>query len=135
MWMFPDRRLTVGCLSRIATLNVTAPSVNKQRAQRQCISEGTASRVIDLTRVLSSEASLGYLGRKCRRFWIFTYSEAGPRDIPLNMNMNIFRLLGDISHISSKCILIWAIHRNKSAEGRDQDIRSDTMAVIRDHDD
>lgn len=33
------------------------------------------------------------------------------------MNKNIFRILGDLSHISSKCILIWAIHRNKSAEG------------------
>lgn len=31
--------------------------------------------------------------------------------------MNVFRLLGDLSHISSKCILMWAIHRNKSAEG------------------
>ncbi|KAF7119228.1 hypothetical protein CNMCM5793_008976 [Aspergillus hiratsukae] len=33
------------------------------------------------------------------------------------MSMNVFRLLGDLSHISSKCILMWAIHRNKSAEG------------------
>ncbi|OJJ51314.1 hypothetical protein ASPZODRAFT_12150 [Penicilliopsis zonata CBS 506.65] len=31
--------------------------------------------------------------------------------------MNIFRILGDLAHISSKCILILAIHRNKSAEG------------------
>lgn len=38
------------------------------------------------------------------------------------MNLNIFRLLGDISHISSKCILIWAIHRNKSAEGMNQEL-------------
>ncbi|KAE8357137.1 ER lumen protein retaining receptor-domain-containing protein [Aspergillus caelatus] len=30
---------------------------------------------------------------------------------------NIFRILGDLAHISSKCILLWAIHRNKSAEG------------------
>ncbi|RYP92127.1 hypothetical protein DL770_001788 [Monosporascus sp. CRB-9-2] len=30
---------------------------------------------------------------------------------------NIFRILGDISHIVSKCILIFAIHRNRSAEG------------------
>ncbi|KAI9849397.1 MAG: hypothetical protein M1838_000170 [Thelocarpon superellum] len=30
---------------------------------------------------------------------------------------NVFRLLGDISHTLSKCILIWAIHSNKSAEG------------------
>ncbi|RAL07508.1 ER lumen protein-retaining receptor [Aspergillus homomorphus CBS 101889] len=33
------------------------------------------------------------------------------------LNMNVFRLLGDFSHISSKCVLIWAIHRNQSAEG------------------
>ncbi|EXJ66624.1 uncharacterized protein A1O5_10295 [Cladophialophora psammophila CBS 110553] len=33
------------------------------------------------------------------------------------MNMNVFRILGDVSHTASKCILIWAIHSNKSAEG------------------
>ncbi|OAL30854.1 hypothetical protein AYO20_08547 [Fonsecaea nubica] len=33
------------------------------------------------------------------------------------MNMNIFRILGDVSHTASKFILIWAIHSNKSAEG------------------
>jgi len=33
------------------------------------------------------------------------------------MDMNIFRILGDVSHTASKCILIWAIHSNKSAEG------------------
>ncbi|KAL2350853.1 ER lumen protein retaining receptor [Cryomyces antarcticus] len=32
-------------------------------------------------------------------------------------NMNIFRILGDVSHTLSKAILIWAIHSNKSAEG------------------
>ncbi|KZV87134.1 hypothetical protein EXIGLDRAFT_724082 [Exidia glandulosa HHB12029] len=31
--------------------------------------------------------------------------------------MNIFRILGDFAHFTSKCILIWAIHSNKSAEG------------------
>jgi hypothetical protein len=31
--------------------------------------------------------------------------------------MNIFRILGDLSHVASKCILMWAIHRNRSAEG------------------
>ncbi|KAI9884886.1 MAG: hypothetical protein M1823_003327 [Watsoniomyces obsoletus] len=31
--------------------------------------------------------------------------------------MNVFRVLGDVSHTLSKCILIWAIHWNKSAEG------------------
>ncbi|KAF4469297.1 ER lumen retaining receptor [Fusarium albosuccineum] len=30
---------------------------------------------------------------------------------------NIFRILGDLSHLLSKCILIFAIHRNRSAEG------------------
>ncbi|KOS21617.1 ER lumen protein-retaining receptor [Escovopsis weberi] len=30
---------------------------------------------------------------------------------------NIFRILGDLSHMASKCILIFAIHRNRSAEG------------------
>ncbi|EEA21753.1 hypothetical protein TMatcc_008825 [Talaromyces marneffei ATCC 18224] len=33
------------------------------------------------------------------------------------MSMNVFRLLADLAHISSKCILIWAIHRNNSSEG------------------
>lgn len=33
------------------------------------------------------------------------------------VNMNIFRVLADVSHTISKCILIWAIHSNKSAEG------------------
>lgn len=32
--------------------------------------------------------------------------------------MNVFRVLGDVSHTLSKCILIWAIHSNKSAEGK-----------------
>lgn len=31
--------------------------------------------------------------------------------------MNIFRIIGDLSHFASKCILIFAIHRNQSAEG------------------
>ncbi|KAB8232949.1 ER lumen protein retaining receptor-domain-containing protein [Aspergillus alliaceus] len=35
----------------------------------------------------------------------------------MGLTFNIFRILGDTAHISSKCILIWAIHRNKSAEG------------------
>ncbi|KAF6832457.1 ER lumen protein retaining receptor [Colletotrichum plurivorum] len=30
---------------------------------------------------------------------------------------NLFRLLGDVSHLLSKCILMFAIHRNRSAEG------------------
>ena len=38
-------------------------------------------------------------------------------DYSVTMNMNIFRILGDVSHTASKCILIWAIHSNKSSEG------------------
>ncbi|KAK0655778.1 ER lumen protein retaining receptor-domain-containing protein [Cercophora newfieldiana] len=30
---------------------------------------------------------------------------------------NVFRIIADLSHISSKCILIFSIHRNRSAEG------------------
>ncbi|KAK1980829.1 ER lumen protein retaining receptor [Colletotrichum cereale] len=30
---------------------------------------------------------------------------------------NVFRYMGDISHLLSKCILMFAIHRNRSAEG------------------
>ncbi|KAI4749172.1 hypothetical protein E4T50_00570 [Aureobasidium sp. EXF-12298] len=33
------------------------------------------------------------------------------------MFLNPFRVLGDVSHTVSKCILIWSIHTNKSAEG------------------
>lgn len=33
------------------------------------------------------------------------------------IQMNVFRILGDVSHTASKCILIWAIHSNRSAEG------------------
>lgn len=29
----------------------------------------------------------------------------------------VFRILGDCSHLLSKCILIFAIHRNRSSEG------------------
>ena len=32
-------------------------------------------------------------------------------------SMNVFRILADVSHTSSKCILIWAMHNNRSAEG------------------
>jgi len=31
--------------------------------------------------------------------------------------MNVFRVAGDLSHLASIAILIWAIHSNKSAEG------------------
>lgn len=33
------------------------------------------------------------------------------------MGFNVFHILGDVSHTSSKLILIWAIHSNSSAEG------------------
>jgi ER lumen protein retaining receptor len=33
------------------------------------------------------------------------------------MGFNVFHILGDVSHTSSKLILIWAIHANSSAEG------------------
>ncbi|KAK2757058.1 hypothetical protein FQN54_005027 [Arachnomyces sp. PD_36] len=33
------------------------------------------------------------------------------------VDMNVFRILGDVSHTVSKCILIWSIHWNRSAEG------------------
>lgn len=32
--------------------------------------------------------------------------------------MNFFRILADLTHAFSKIILIWAIHRNRSAEGK-----------------
>lgn len=37
--------------------------------------------------------------------------------LPITFNMNVFRYLADISHVVSICILIWAIHSNRSAEG------------------
>ncbi|KAK9777485.1 putative ER lumen protein retaining receptor-domain-containing protein [Seiridium cardinale] len=36
---------------------------------------------------------------------------------PQSFDMNIFRVLGDLFHAASKCILIFAIHRNRSSEG------------------
>ena len=30
---------------------------------------------------------------------------------------NAFRIIGDLFHLGSVCVLIWAIHKNKSAEG------------------
>ncbi|OCK77369.1 ER lumen protein retaining receptor [Lepidopterella palustris CBS 459.81] len=32
-------------------------------------------------------------------------------------DFNVFRILGDVSHTTSKLVLIWAIHSNSSAEG------------------
>jgi hypothetical protein len=31
--------------------------------------------------------------------------------------MNVWRIMADVTHAVSKCILIFAIHRNSSAEG------------------
>ena len=36
---------------------------------------------------------------------------------PTGPDLNVFRVVADLSHTASKCILIWAIHSNKSAEG------------------
>ncbi|KAB5549679.1 ER lumen protein retaining receptor-domain-containing protein [Coniochaeta sp. 2T2.1] len=33
------------------------------------------------------------------------------------IHWNIFRILADLSHLAAKCILIFSIHRNRSAEG------------------
>ncbi|TID15899.1 Repressible high-affinity phosphate permease [Venturia nashicola] len=33
------------------------------------------------------------------------------------MSMNVFRVVGDLSHVASKVILLWSIHWNRSAEG------------------
>ncbi|BCS29159.1 ER lumen protein-retaining receptor [Aspergillus puulaauensis] len=33
------------------------------------------------------------------------------------MSFTVPRVLADITHLASKCVLIWTIHRNKSAEG------------------
>jgi len=43
-------------------------------------------------------------------------SRRTPRFVP-KMKFNLFHILGDVSHTSSKLILIWAIHSNSSAEG------------------
>jgi hypothetical protein len=32
-------------------------------------------------------------------------------------HFNVFHILGDVSHTTSKLVLIWAIHSNSSAEG------------------
>jgi hypothetical protein len=36
---------------------------------------------------------------------------------PSYLHLNPFRVVADLAHILSKCILIWSIHWNKSAEG------------------
>lgn len=38
--------------------------------------------------------------------------------------MNFFRILADLTHALSKIILIFAIHRNRSAEGRLPSLRA-----------
>ena len=45
-------------------------------------------------------------------------------------HMNPFRVLADVSHTLSKCILIWAIHANKSAEGMNLTINSKSRMKI-----
>ncbi|EFW99367.1 protein-er retention protein [Grosmannia clavigera kw1407] len=39
------------------------------------------------------------------------------RDFAETMGWTVFRILGDCVHLLSKCILMFAIHRNRSAEG------------------
>ena len=51
-------------------------------------------------------------------------------EIHHHYHFNIFRILGDLSHTASKCILIWAIHSNRSAEGRMLMIRSMGLSDI-----
>jgi hypothetical protein len=47
---------------------------------------------------------------------IYTPPPAFP-NLLIDTPCQIFRILGDVSHTLSKCILIWAIHSNSSAEG------------------
>jgi hypothetical protein len=57
--------------------------------------------------------------------WLYYMNVRGPKRLPyrlleaqqLTFTLQTFRILADISHFASKAILIWAIHRNKSAEG------------------
>ncbi|POR37016.1 ER lumen protein-retaining receptor, partial [Tolypocladium paradoxum] len=64
--------------------------------------------------------------RRARRRWRLLTSPAHPplehdREPPARpatmTAWNTFRIMGDLSHALSKCILILAIHRNRSAEG------------------
>ena len=36
----------------------------------------------------------------------------------MGFDWNVFRIMADVSHTLSKCILIFSIHSNKSAEGK-----------------
>ena len=38
--------------------------------------------------------------------------------VPSYLHLNLFRVVADLAHILSKCILIWSIHWNRSAEGK-----------------
>ncbi|OHE92045.1 ER lumen protein retaining receptor [Colletotrichum orchidophilum] len=46
----------------------------------------------------------------------FSFDEA-VRKLSFETDRQVFRFMGDISHLLSKCILMIAIHRNRSAEG------------------
>ncbi len=45
-----------------------------------------------------------------------TNSWGEPRSVRLT-SAQVFRIAADLSHITAKCILIFSIHRNRSAEG------------------
>ena len=45
--------------------------------------------------------------------------------------VNVFRVLGDVSHALSKAILIWAIHWNKSAEGLSISLKMQNIQMLR----
>jgi len=39
------------------------------------------------------------------------------RELADDGRKQLFRIAADLSHITAKCILIFSIHRNRSAEG------------------
>jgi len=41
----------------------------------------------------------------------------------MGFDWNVFRIMADVSHTLSKCILIFSIHSNKSAEGRPKPVQ------------
>jgi hypothetical protein len=45
------------------------------------------------------------------------------------IHLNLFRIVADLFHTASKCILIWAIHSNKSAEGKQRSNQPDLQSL------
>ncbi|KAG6223410.1 hypothetical protein E4U26_004560 [Claviceps purpurea] len=72
-------------------------------------SETLVSRLL-LPLLPSSSASLGQVARGCSHGGI-------QRKLARTGITTIFRILGDLSHLASKGILVVSIHRNRSAEG------------------